>query len=108
MIADYVVAGLILSGALLGAIGALGVVRLPDVLIRMHASTKTITLACGLIIGGAAVHFGTAEIIVRAIAIMLFILLTAPIAGHIVGRAAVNIGVPLYRAPGQEPPEDKD
>ena len=96
---SYIVAGLILMGGALGAIGALGVVRLPDVLIRMHASTKTGTLSCGLIIAAAAVHFGTTEISIRAVAIILFLLLTAPIAAHMIGRAAFSTGVPLWRGP---------
>lgn len=93
---EVIVAVLILSGAALGALGALGLVRLPDVLIRMHASTKIGTLSCGLIMAATAVHFGTAEIIIRAVAVILFLLLTAPIAAHMIGRAAVFIGVPMW------------
>ncbi|MEL6792396.1 MAG: monovalent cation/H(+) antiporter subunit G [Pseudomonadota bacterium] len=93
---EIVIAALIFFGALLGAIGALGVIRLPDVLIRMHASTKIGTLSCGLIIAGTAVWFGDHDVIIRAVAIILFILLTAPIAAHMIGRAAVATGVPLW------------
>lgn len=101
---DIIQAILLIGGGLFGAIGALGLVRMPDVLIRMHASTKTGTLACGLILVGAAVHFGTSEIVIRAIAIILFILLTAPIAAHMIGRAAYNTGVPLWKGTPQPEP----
>ncbi|MEM8752428.1 MAG: monovalent cation/H(+) antiporter subunit G [Pseudomonadota bacterium] len=109
--AEIVVAVLILAGGAFAAIGGLGVVRLPDVLIRMHASTKIGTLSCGLIIAATGVYFGTTEIVIRAIAIILFLLLTAPIAAHMIGRAAVAIGVPLwngsaYVAPRKPSPED--
>lgn len=87
---------LILSGGVFAVIGAVGLVRMPDVLIRMHASTKIGTLACGLIVIATAVHFGTADITIRAVAIVLFLLLTAPIAAHMIGRAAVSTGVPLW------------
>jgi multicomponent Na+:H+ antiporter subunit G len=93
---DIIVGVLVILGSALGALGALGLVRLPDVLIRMHASTKIGTLSCGLIMAAAAVHFGTAEMVIRAVAIILFLLLTAPIAAHMIGRAAVFIGVPLW------------
>ncbi len=88
---------LILLGAGFAAIGGLGLVRLPDVLIRMHASTKIGTLSCGLIAGAAAVHFGTSEIAIRAVAIILFLLVTAPIGAHMIGRAAVSTGVKLWK-----------
>ena len=105
--AEYVVAALILVGGAFAAIGALGILRMPDVLIRMHAATKTGTLATILIIVGTAVHFGTTEMIIRAIAIILFLLLTAPIAAHMIGRAAYSTGVPLWtgKPPDEIPPE---
>lgn len=103
---ELIVAGLVLVGGLFGALGALGLIRLPDVLIRMHASTKTGTLACGLIIVAAAVFFGSPEITIRAIAIILFLLLTAPIAAHMIGRAAFSTGVPLYKSKLPTPKTD--
>ncbi|MEM7075421.1 MAG: monovalent cation/H(+) antiporter subunit G [Pseudomonadota bacterium] len=94
---DWVTAILLLSGGIFAVIGSIGLLRLPDVLIRMHASTKIGTLACGLIVAGSAVYFGTPQIVIRAIAIILFLLGTAPIAAHMIGRAAVSTGVPLWR-----------
>ncbi|MEM8553594.1 MAG: monovalent cation/H(+) antiporter subunit G [Pseudomonadota bacterium] len=101
---------LLIAGGLFGALASLGLVRMPDVLIRMHASTKAGTLSCGLIIVAAAVHFGTAEIAIRAIAIIIFLLLTAPIAAHMIGRAAFKTGVPLWQSdrPESRPTPDSE
>lgn len=93
---DLITAFLLLTGGIFSVIGSIGLLRLPDVLIRMHASTKIGTLACGLIIAGSAVFFADAQITIRAIAIVLFLLLTAPIAAHMIGRAAVSTGVKLW------------
>ena len=71
--------------------------RLPDVLIRMHASTKAGTLGCGLILVAAAVHFGETGIVARAVAAIVFLMLTAPVAAHMIGRAAYRTGVPLWK-----------
>ena len=87
---------LLVAGALFALAAALGVLRLPDVLIRMHASTKAGTLGCGLMLVAAAVHFGETAIIARAVAAIVFLLLTAPIAAHMIGRAAYRTGVPLW------------
>ena len=91
---------LILLGGASAVIGALGLVRMPDVLIRMHASTKIGTLACGLIMAACAVYFGTSEIITRAVAVVLFLLLTAPIGAHMIGRSVISTGVPLWKNDG--------
>jgi len=88
---------LVIAGGLFALVAALGVVRLPDVLIRMHASTKAGTLGCGLILLAVAVYFGEIGVVARAIAAIVFLLLTAPVAAHMIGRAAYRSGVPLWK-----------
>lgn len=92
---------LVLVGGVFAALGGLGILRLPDVLIRMHATTKIGTLACGLIMAAVAVYFGTTEIFIRVVAIVLFLLLTAPLAAHMIGRTAISTGVALWQ--GKDP-----
>ena len=94
---EIVTAGLVLAGGIFALAAAVGVLRLPDVLIRMHASTKAGTLGCGLILVAVAVHFAETGIVARAVAAIVFLLLTAPVAAHMIGRAAYRTGVPLWR-----------
>jgi multicomponent Na+:H+ antiporter subunit G len=94
---DVIAGSLIILGGIFAFIGALGLLRMPDVLIRMHASTKIGTLSTGLILAGCAVVFGSSEIVIRVVAIVLFILLTAPIGAHMMGRSVVSTGVPLWK-----------
>ncbi|QBF30995.1 monovalent cation/H(+) antiporter subunit G [Thalassococcus sp. S3] len=96
---EYVAGVFLLLGGVLAVIAALGLLRLPDILIRMHASTKVGTLSCGLIMAGVAVAFATGPVVLRCVAIVVFLLLTAPIAGHMIGRAALRTGVPLWQRP---------
>lgn len=105
---DTITGILILLGGGFGVIGALGLLRMPDVLIRMHASTKVGTLSCGLVTAAAAVYFGDWSTSVRAVLIILFLLVTAPIASHMIGRAAVTTGVPLWRGAGRRQNPDQD
>jgi len=86
----------VLIGGFFAVIAGLGILRLPDVLIRMHATTKAGTLASGLIMLAVAAGFADASTVARAVAIMLFLLLTAPVAAHMIGRAAFRSGVPLW------------
>ena len=109
---EILVAVLLVLGGFFAFMAALGVVRLPDLLIRMHASTKAGTLGCGLILLALALHFGETGVVTRALATIVFLMVTAPIAAHMIGRAAYRAGVPLWpgtvidelgRRNGQEP-----
>ncbi len=83
---------LIVGGAFI-LIAGIGIFRMPDVFIRMHASTKVGTLGTGLTMAGVAVFFGEPDVVLRVILIILFLLLTAPIGAHMIGRAALRIGI---------------
>lgn len=85
--------GLLLIGAAFTVFAGVGIVRLPDVFIRMHAATKVGTLGSGLIMAGVAVHFGDPGVVLRCVLIGVFLMLTAPIAAHMIGRAALRIGI---------------
>lgn len=94
---SLVVAFLLIAGAAFMFLAAVGVMRFPDLFTRMSATTKASTLGAGLIFLAVAVHFGTVGIASRAIAGILFFLLTAPVAAHMIGRAAYLEGVPLWK-----------
>jgi multicomponent Na+:H+ antiporter subunit G len=86
----------VLLGGFFAFIAGLGVLRLPDVLIRMHASTKAGTLASGLVVLAVAVAFGDMPTVAKSVLIVLFLLLTAPVGAHMIGRAAFRSGVPMW------------
>lgn len=90
---DAIVAILLLIGGAFTVFAGIGVMRLPDVFTRMHAATKVGTLGSGLIIAGVAVYFAEPGVVIRCILIVLFLLLTAPIGAHMIGRAALRIGI---------------
>ncbi len=93
---DYLTAALVLAGGMFGFVAAVGMLRLPDMITRMHASTKAGTLGGGLIMVAVAIHFAEIGITLRAAAAILFLLLTAPVAAHVIGRAAYRGGIRLW------------
>jgi multicomponent Na+:H+ antiporter subunit G len=107
MIIEFVMAGLIVLGGFFCFVAGLGVLRLPDVLIRMHASTKAGTLGSGLILAAVAIYFADTATTTRAIATILFLLLTAPVAAHMIGRAAFRSGVDLWKTEIEKGAEEK-
>lgn len=69
-------------------VAALGVLRFPDVLTRMHASSKVGSFAGALALLAAALDIGELGAVTRAVLAVLFLFLTAPIGAHLLGRAA--------------------
>lgn len=93
---DWISASFLIVGAVWMLLAALGALRMPDLPMRMHATTKAGALGCGLIMVGVAFSFAETAVTVRAIAIIAFIMLTAPVAAHVLARAGYFVGVPLW------------
>jgi multicomponent Na+:H+ antiporter subunit G len=96
MIVDLVVILLLLSGSAFALVAAIGVWRLPDAMMRMHASSKAGTLGGSMLFIAVAFGLGDFSTAVRAVAGIAFLLLTAPVASHLIGRATYLLGVPLH------------
>lgn len=88
----WLAAALILAGSLLCLLGAIGVVRLPDAYTRMHAASKAGALGAVLILAGVAAA-SSGEAALEAILALLVVLATAPLAAHVVARAAYRAGM---------------
>jgi multicomponent Na+:H+ antiporter subunit G len=88
---------LFLAGATLGLLAAVGVLRMPDVFTRMQASTKAATLGLGCLLAGLAIQLPEVSVVIRAGSIGAFVMLTTPVAAHVIARAAFLTGVPLWK-----------
>lgn len=88
---------LLVLGSLFSMVAALGMLRLPDTIMRMHAATKAGTLGAGLILIAEATFYHDIGITLRALAAITFLLLTAPVAAHLIGRAAYYSGIKLWK-----------
>ncbi|MGH7930817.1 MAG: monovalent cation/H(+) antiporter subunit G [Candidatus Binatia bacterium] len=87
---------LMIIGAAFALLAGAGVVRMPDLFTRMQAATKASTLGIGCLVLAVPIHFGELGITTRAIATIIFVFLTAPVAAHMIARAAYFVGVPLW------------
>lgn len=85
---DVIAGALLILGAAFALVAAIGVVRFPDVLTRMHAATKPQTLGLLLILAGLALRIDSLTDLTLVLVVALFQLLTAPVSAHMVGRAA--------------------
>ena len=95
---EIIAALLLLGGASVVALAATGVARLPDPFMRMHAAAKAGVAGAGLLLLGTGLAFGTAGAILITVAAVAFLVLTAPVASHALGRAAYVAGAPISAA----------
>ncbi|GAB2761114.1 MULTISPECIES: monovalent cation/H(+) antiporter subunit G [Bacteria] len=83
-------------GSLFILLAAVGILRMPDTYLRMAVTTKAATLGIGLILIAAAVYFHDLSTTTRVVAIIVFILLTAPVGAHLIGKASYIAGNKLW------------
>lgn len=96
-ITEALLALLILAGSFFGFTAALGLVRMPDIYMRMSTSGKAATLCCGLLLTAVAILFQDARVTARAVAAILFLFLSVPVGAHMIARAAFRTGSPMCR-----------
>ena len=93
---DGLIIFFLLFGALMSLVASLGCLRLPDLYTRMHAATKSGTVGIMGIVIAMMIQLDDASVIFRGILVILFFLLTAPVAAHMIGRSAYRSGIALW------------
>ena len=92
VVADVVSVLLMLGGAFLCFAAGVGVLRFPDLLARMHAATKPQVMGLVLVLAGLALRLRSGGAVWALVLVVVFQLLTAPVAAHLVGRAGYRTG----------------
>lgn len=88
----YVAGALLIIGALFALLAVIGILRLPDIYTRMHAASKAGAVGSGAVLVAIALVSFDGAVILRAIAGIVFFMLTAPISAHLLARAAYAAG----------------
>jgi multicomponent Na+:H+ antiporter subunit G len=91
-VVDVIASACLLGGAVLSLAAGLGLLRFPDLLARMHSATKPQVLGLLLILTGTALRLDTVVDITTLALVGAFQLAVAPVAAHMVGRAAYRTG----------------
>lgn len=109
VISEVLIAALLLIGAFLSVIAAFGVVRLPDVYTRNHAASKSATLGVMCILLATFFHFLVKDGLFssRLLLGIAFFFITAPVAGHLISRAAYHSGVKMWDQSVRDDLKDK-
>ena len=95
LVAEWLAAALLLLASFFLLVGAIGLIRLPDFFMRLHAPTKASTLGVGgillasMIMAAAQGRIGFAELLIT-----LFIFVTAPVSANLMAQAALHLRLP--------------
>lgn len=106
---EVFIAVLLLIGAFLSLVAAFGLIRLPDVYTRNHAASKSATLGVMCILLATFFYFLAADgfFSSRLLLGIAFFFITAPVAGHLISRAAYNSGVKMWDQSVRDDLKDK-
>ena len=93
---EIIIASMLVIGAFFMFVAGLGIIRMPDLFMRMSCSTKAGTIGIGVVLLSLALYFADISVAARAAATIAFVFLTAPVSSHRIGRIAYLVGVPLW------------
>lgn len=97
---------LIVAGGFLCIVGAFGMIRMPDLYTRMHASSLTDPIGVVLILIGLMFQVGFTLVAAKLGVLVILLLFTSPVASHALGRAALHRGLkPQLADKGSESPK---
>ena len=83
----------ILLGSFFTVVGALGLVRMPEVFTRMHAASVTDTLGVGFLILGMGLQAGSSLVTLKLLFLLALFFFTAPVVTHALAQACLHEGI---------------
>lgn len=94
-----IISFLLLGGSIITLISMVGIVRLPDMYSRLHAATKGATLGVIMLMLGTFFYFWYVNGLIESQTLLsaIFILITAPVSGHMLSRSAFHADVEPYK-----------
>ncbi|WP_349904804.1 monovalent cation/H(+) antiporter subunit G [Parafrigoribacterium humi] len=93
LIIDVLTGVFLILGAFLSFAAGVGLIRFPDAIARMHATTKPQILGLIFILLAIALQEHRLSTILMLVTLLLFQMMTAPISAHMIGRAGYRNGV---------------
>ncbi|SDX57444.1 monovalent cation/H(+) antiporter subunit G [Halobellus clavatus] len=101
-VTEWLAIALVVAGTFFGFVAVVGIVRLPDLYTRAHATSKSDTLGIILTLSGAALVFGADLAVAKTAVLGLFLFVTNPTAAHAITRAAYDQGIAPWTTEGDE------
>lgn len=94
---DIIIAIIATIGSIFILIAAIGVLKMPDFYTRLSVTVKASTIGVGFLLATTAIYHNDFQITSKVIAIIFFLFITAPIAGHMISRTAYLSGIKMWK-----------
>jgi multicomponent K+:H+ antiporter subunit G len=93
MLVEAAVSALLVLGGAFALIGSLGLLKLPDVFMRLHGPTKATTLGLGGMLVASTIFFTnlTGQLSLHEVLVTFFLFMTAPVSAHLLAKAALAL-----------------
>jgi len=88
---EIITSVLLLIGAFFTLVGSIGLIRLPEFFMRLHAPTKASTLGVGGVLLASMVYAFKDGVLIHELIITLFVFVTAPVSAHLLSQAALRL-----------------
>lgn len=69
---------------------------MPDFYLRLSVTIKAGTFGIGFLLLSAALYFNEFSVTTKVMAILFFLIITAPVSGHMIGKTAYKMGIKLW------------
>jgi multicomponent Na+:H+ antiporter subunit G len=96
IVADALAIVCLLGGLFFMSIGAVGIIRMPDVYHRLHAATKCTTLGLVGLLLAAIFHVHTLDVVTKALLTLAFTFVASPVGSHMLAKAALADRAPQW------------
>jgi len=93
---NYIVLFFLVLGTISIFIASIGLLKMPDVYLRMSASTIAGTFGVASMLVAVAIYFGGLSLILHIAGVIIFLILTVPIGAHMLGRTSHIIGLKMW------------
>jgi multicomponent Na+:H+ antiporter subunit G len=93
---EWLVALGLVVGSLFAFLAAVGILRMPDTVLRLQTATKAGTMGVGCILLAVAIFFGDTWVALQAGLTVIFLFITAPISAHLIYRICHLTKVPFW------------
>jgi multicomponent Na+:H+ antiporter subunit G len=98
----------LVAGSLFVIVGGLGMLRLPDFYTRVHAASVTDTVGSWLVLIGLMFQGGLSLVTAKLVLVLVFLVMTSPLASHALTKAAFFHGLEPWRAPDDKQPRNNE
>lgn len=93
----YLMIFFLVLGSLVILIASIGLLKMPDIYLRMSASTIAATFGVATMLVGVALFFADAGVALHILGLIILLILTVPVGAHTMGRSAYIAGLPMWK-----------